>query len=194
MHELFHKSKIKSIHWDKGQLAKSMFDNLQQNKNLLSQDYTNYQAYSDIESMFIVDGKENWIFMYEYFELLDRQYPHSKFILNTRNLEGWINSRLNHYSNYYLDGNKVCKRHQPIEYWKLHCRFYNVSSKNEIVEIWKKQWITHHEKVLHYFQHRKEDLLVYDLDKDNLNKFKTFFPNINFSLEEMPITHKTKLD
>ena len=51
---------------------------------------------------------------------------------------------------------------------------YNISNIEQIIEEWKKDWVDHHAKVLGYFNKRKNDLLVYDIEKDPFSKIVGF--------------------
>ena len=108
-----------------------------------------------------------------YFDKIDQQYPGSKFILNTRQLNDWIVSRLNHIeqkvsydhienfiSNFYKIINKYC--YDP-----------KITTK-EWISIWIKMWNKHHAKVKSYFEKRSNDLLIYDIDHDSIEKINKF--------------------
>ena len=88
------KPSIPCIHWDDGKLALKIENNLHQDKPLLS-GYDYYTFYSDMESVFYENSYPTIIEAYKYYQILDKQYPHSKFILNTRNVDNWILSRIN---------------------------------------------------------------------------------------------------
>ena len=101
------------------------------------------------------------------FKELDKQYPNSKFILNTRYKNDWIRSRIKH-GDYLFQ----ISRRLRIHY-------------NYVIKLWKDEWDTHHINVKKYFKHRPNDLLIYHINKDKPEKIKDFFKDIY----ELDITH-----
>jgi hypothetical protein len=91
-----------------------------------------YDAYSDI-----------WM-LSEHFDVLDRQYPASRFILTTRPREEWIESRRKH----------VLRNQARAARGEYTGNFLEIDP-----EAWRTEWDTHHERVSDYFAGR-EDLLV----------------------------------
>ena len=83
---------------------------------------------------------------------LDRLFPGSKFILQVRDLDSWIYSRLSH-----IERNKATGNYNAGDKWD--------NSENAI-----KSWITgrnfHHLHVLSYFEKRPLDLLVINFIRD----------------------------
>lgn len=181
---------LRNIHWDHGKLAKKIYENKKAGKNLLDGEYENYHFYSDMESCFINSKtkKPMWYFSYlEDFKTLDKQYPGSKFILNTRNLNNWIISRKNHSAKvrYLLENNEAILSENKESYLKSQCEFYN-KTEQQMVDIWRNMWHMHHNSVLSYFKRRQNDLLVYNIEEDDLGKIKKFFPEITFNIGEFP--------
>lgn len=188
---------LKSIHWDYGKLAKSIMQNLNSNKKLLSECYEKYRVFTDMECCFISPTEQyEWFFAFKHFEKFDKQYPNSKFILNIRNINNWIDSRLSHSSYSVLDsnGNIVSNKYSYWErysFWlskKLNKDIY----KEDLIKIWEKEFEDHYFKVKSYFKNRPRDLLVFNIDLDPFEKLSSFFEDINFSTKKMPIVNKTK--
>lgn len=159
-YNFFKNNGIPSIHWDNGLLSLTMKKNFEQNEPLLK-GYENYRFFSDMEHF-----DENMGVFYShvhYYQLLDKQYPKSKFILNTRNVNHWIKSRLNHqfggmtgyYAKYIMS--------------KLNINLYQLLYK------WRLEWDNHHTEVLEYFHGRANDLLIFDIEKDDPQKIVDFF-------------------
>jgi O-antigen biosynthesis protein len=92
-----------------------------------------YDAFSDI-----------WR-LSERFELLDRQYPGSKFILTIRDLDGWLESRRQHVQRNVL---RKAQGH------------YSGGFLTVDIERWTHEFDEHHARVLDYFTDRPDDLLV----------------------------------
>ncbi len=95
------------------------------------------------------------------FKLLDTQYPNSKFILNTREKESWLNSRKNHYQDYVIDN-----KYAYSKGWRWI---------EETPDEWSNEWDLHHKEVNEYFKDRKDDLLIMDIPSgDGWEKLCTF--------------------
>lgn len=96
------------------------------------------------------------------YDRLDRAYPGSKFILTTRNEEGWLNSVRNHWN----------PEHNPFRSaWdtdpfthRLHREIYGRKSFD--AEVFVARYRRHNAEVKQYFKERPNDLLVLDLDQN----------------------------
>lgn len=180
----FRANGIPSVHWDRGRLARSMYRNLQRRKPLLDPEYEqNFRVFTDMED---VDGPDGPILMYRHFELLDKQYPGSKFILNTRPLNNWIRSRVQFQKGAYLE---AYWRHEQKK--KKGCK-----NKKAVLQMWKNHRTKHHKDVTEYFtkkRNRQNDLLIFDIEKDSPEKLCDFF-NPFLSLNPIHYLHigKTK--
>ena len=82
------------------------------------------------------------------FETLDRQYPGSRFIFTTRDVDSWIESRRNH-----VERNVARK---ALGQYKGH--FLHVDEP-----AWRRQWIQHQANVRSYFAERPGELLLMDI-------------------------------
>lgn len=185
------KQNISSVHWDYGKLAFSMWSNLYNKKPLLN-NYTQHSVFTDMEAFIYDNNKYQYLYMFKYFDVLDQQYPNSKFILNTRSIDGWIISRLNHSNNYIINNGMPNKMNQNIPYYIMFMKAYNINNLSDLIYRWKEEWYNHHSKVKEYFKSRPSDLLVFDIEKDNMYKIKNFLPNIEFTVEKFPLVNKTK--
>jgi O-antigen biosynthesis protein len=81
----------------------------------------------------------------ERFDLLDRQYPGSKFILTIRDLDEWLDSR---------------RRHVERNVERKAAGRYDGGFLTVDIEGWTRQYHEHHAHVLDYFADRPDDLLV----------------------------------
>ena len=109
------------------------------------------------------------------FKQFDKCYPYSKFILNTRDEESWINSRVKHYQRKRDRIKSDPNYDQP---WP---------EINE--EKWRNHYKRHHKAVLEYFETRPNDLLIFDISKGhgykeicdflNLPRTRKIFPLVN---------------
>lgn len=83
---------------------------------------------------------------------LDRLFPGSRFILQVRELEGWVYSRLAH-----IERRKKLGQHKPTPLWDT--TEYSVKS-------WIKRRNAYHLFLLSYFSGRPADLLVVNFIRD----------------------------
>jgi hypothetical protein len=98
----------------------------------------------------------------DYYKQLDADYPNSKFILNTRDADRWIESR---------------KRHGNGKILKQSMKFHKYKKK-EIEKKWKNMFFQYHKEVNEYFKNREKDLLIFDIDSDDCKKIINFFEGI----------------
>lgn len=188
----------KTIHWDHGKLAYSIYNNITSGKAFPLSEYDQYFVFTDMEC-FIADDSNNirHITIYkDFFDLLDINYPDSVFILNTRPVDHWIKSRLQHRNPH----NTIINNHDPHicnnypMYIDLYKSIYKTTNEKDITDIWKNEWYEHHDTIQLFFGHRPKDLLVYDIENDSFDKFVKFFDyhNIYFSTNQMPHLHITQ--
>ncbi len=101
IHKTFLKIGIKSLHYgwspsklcSEQKLALVMYDNLcnpQINYNILNGPLSKCQAFTDMEYTY----EDNYFCFYKFFKDIEKQYPGSKFIMNIRDCEDWLRSRL----------------------------------------------------------------------------------------------------
>jgi hypothetical protein len=182
---------IRSVHWDYGRLALSMYNNLKKGRPMLF-DYQGFQFFSDMEA-FVHDEKSwKYYYLFKNFDIIDTQYPNSKFILNTRPISRWITSRLNHINGYRIYENQIQAIENGGQTYMASCMdFYQTKDPSKILSIWTEEWQNHHERVREYFKDRPKDLLVFDIELDNVEKIKEFLPDITFTTESMPHTNRT---
>lgn len=163
IHHFFDKNNIKSIHWDQGKIARTIkynFDLNQNNNNCnvtLLGEYDKYTVLCDMEDI------EQDIYANElYFKHLAHDYPNSKFILNIRNIENWIQSRLKHQ-------NKILGN-----YADYLCKKYNISIL-QLQDKWRQDFVTHINNVTLFFSTMPNRLIIFDIEKDNVDKLISFF-------------------
>lgn len=135
LYEFFRKNSIKSVHWERGRLARTIEKNFE-NGDLLLRGIEEFVFYSDLEWVSCKEILES----YKKFELLDQQYSNSLFILNTRNKENWLASRFK--SSYYVE---------------RYCTFFKIN-EHQLKEKWSADWEKHHNHVRKYFKNSKRFL------------------------------------
>jgi hypothetical protein len=147
IHRYFQSNGIKSIHWDNGRLARRMFVNLANGDDLLA-GYEAFDAFSDMEYL---DASGTFLEAYKLFPYLAAQYPNAVFILNTRDREDWIRSRLRHSSGSYA----VRQREH-----------YKTESDEELTHVWRAEWERHHYRVVRYFAGKPHRFFVCRIEAD----------------------------
>lgn len=83
-------------------------------------------------------------------ELVDKYYPGSKFILLTRNMEDWLESRCKH----------VMRNRKAARAGKYNGGWLSIDT-----EKWIESWKSYFPKVKRYFKDRPDDLLIMDICK-----------------------------
>ena len=162
--KLFKNNGISSVHYDNGDIAKTIYNNHNRNKPLISYKYRKKIFFSDMENIFT----SKLIYIGPLlFRALDKEYPNSKFILNLRNKDNWIESRYNHDNGNYVDIIKT----------KLN------KTDAEVIEMWENEWDDYHLTVINYFKFRPNDLLIFNIEKDDPIKIYKFFkPYFNLDM------------
>jgi len=161
---LFKRSGYKSIHWDKGHLAEDIARKYETGERPLA-DWDDTVLFSDMESV----HKDNApIEGYAYFAYLEEHYPDAKFILNTRDVNAWLASRM---------------LHREGKYFRYFVRHYGSNDPIEIMRRWKQSWEEHHEKVRAHFADKPGKLVEFKLGVDDGEKLRAFFaPEIQLNL------------
>jgi len=169
--------KLSCIHWDNNNLAKEIYENIVNNKTNILGSYEKYDVLTDME---YADMEDIILVHKDYFIQLDETYKNSKFILNIRPVDKWIQSRLNH------------RKKVPDSYLAMYKEKYKTKSTEQIVNIWKVQWHNHIKIVTNYFYNRPTDLLVFDIEKDDFSKITNFFPSLKFNTKKLNKKNLTK--
>jgi hypothetical protein len=139
---------VSSVHWDEGRLAIRMFSNLAEGNDLLA-GYENFDAFLDMEYL---DGAI-YLEAYKLFPYLAAQYPTAVFILNTRDREAWIRSRLGH-------------EHEKKSYALRHRRRLNVDLDEQLAALWREDWERHHRRVTQFFAARSHRFFTCNIETD----------------------------
>lgn len=169
LHHYFEYNSIPSIHWDDGKLAKKIKYNHENNIKILT-GYEKYIVFSDMEDI----DNLNYAHV-DYFREFDKMYPKSKFILNIRDVENWIKSRNNH------------RNYTKQIYQKLNI------TKKELNQIWEKDYYNHKNNVINYFSDKPNKLLIFDIEKDSIQKINDFFPELQLNTRHYKHEGKTYL-
>ena len=141
-------------------------DNYDNNRDIL-ESISHYDVILDWD----LDDSSHFIF-----KEFDKQYPGSKFILNTKNVNSWLRSRKKHY----------LRKRKRIQ----NDPNYNQDWPSINIEKWRKHYQRHHDAVYRYFKYRPNDLLVFDVSRGHgfkeicefldIPKTNKIFPLINY--------------
>jgi hypothetical protein len=125
------------------------------------------------------------------FEKLDLHFKDGLFILNTRDLQGWIYSRIKHiYRNYPTKANG-----------DMALEWHKYDDKVEVIKLWILRRNNYYKKVINYFENKKNFIMV-DINSENLKQDLSNFTNIkietivksNVREKELPIVINFKKD
>lgn len=131
LHEALETLGYRSLHWG-GPEVRRLVERARDEGRPLLDDLPDYDAFSDI-----------WA-LSESFDLLDRQYPGSRFVLTTRDVDSWVESRRRH----------VLRNRERRAQGLYEGSFLDIEP-----ERWREEHRAHHERVGAYFAGR-DDLLV----------------------------------
>ena len=154
---LFKSSGITSAHWGgmdpNGNLALQMARNFYLARPLL-QGLEEYTALSDMtyaDDKVIVEGCR-------FFKELHQQYPDAYFILNTRETEGWIRSRINHRQGHFLERTqKACGL-----------------SEEEVLDAWRAMHVAHDQEVMQYFGANPGRFMRFEIEQGSVDEIARF--------------------
>ena len=174
IHYFFKSNGLESVHWDNTYLVEHFEYNLKKDLPLIGAKsvhntktnsnclYRDLIAFSDITHDAL--GKD----AKDYYKILDKQNPGSKFILNFRDVDSWVKSRSKHCNGRLL---------------KEHLTLYNCSSFEELKETWIKIFNSHFEDCEKYFKNKEKDFLIFNINRDGPEKICKFlkdcYPNLN---------------
>ena len=92
-----------------------------------------------------------------FYKELDNRYPHSKFILTTRNIDSWLKSCKNHLHPYNQYNDSLNLLLEEIYGSNIY------SSDEEFTQA----YLRHYDDVINYFKDRPQDLLILDVNVEN---------------------------
>jgi len=168
IYNFFESNGLKPIHWDMGMLATTIKRNHELKYPLLS-GYEDYDCFTDMEEV-----QSNTFIHLTHYKELDKQYPNSKFILNIRPIDKWINSRIHH-----------------PNYLNIHKKITGLDEEG-VIEHWRNQWNEHITSVQEYFKDRPKDLLVFDIENESHKLVEFFSEYIEIKSTELGHYNKTK--
>lgn len=135
-----------SLHWGGPSSRRAVERAIREGEPLLTY-LEDHDAYSDIQRLSVN------------FDVLDDQYPGSRFILTTRDVDEWIDSRRRH----------VERNRERREQGEYDGTFLEIEP-----ERWREQFIEHHTRVEEYFGGRDDLLVMRVTDGDGYEKLCPF--------------------
>lgn len=152
LHYFFRDNGWPSVHWDGGRLAKTMLTNAIRGRRLMSGYEHRFRVFSDI----VFDTQDFRFEANSLFPALDRQYPDSYFILNTRPEAEWLLSRQGKYFHRF-------KMTMP----ELECRVSGLSEPSEAANKWSLERREFESRVRSYF-HGSDFFLDLDITSSDV--------------------------
>jgi hypothetical protein len=163
---------FRTIHWDKGKLARAIFRNLSNGDDLV-RGYEDFDVFTDME--WVTKGFA--LEAYKLFPHFAEAYPDAVFILNTREREDWIKSRFNHHNGVY------------IRKWK---RALKIKDNAALADFWRADWDSHHSRVGKYFSDKAARFVKFDIAKDSPEVLSRLFPDRELDVSAYRQMGKTK--
>ena len=148
----FNRNRIPCVHYDEGRLGRTMERNQLRGIPLLTGYDDRYQAFTNMEYF---TARSDFAGYRLYREIM-RDYEDARFILNTRDREGWIRSM----AAFALrqDPHRVVK--EQYYQWK-----YGTTDLDAISDVWREEWDAHHRNVMSDIPAKR--LLVFDIGRDD---------------------------
>lgn len=152
LHNFFFRNGFPSVHYDGGRLGLTMLQNLVNGKKIFDGYDQGIKVFSDL--IFInhsVDMQFN-----RFFRVMDRDYPNSYFIHNTRDTENWIRSRTRH------------SAHRGAgSFLSMSLDAHNTTDIEEVKAIWRREKERFEADVRQYFD-GCDRYLELDIEKDDV--------------------------
>jgi len=138
---------------DRRNVTLVMQSNLAEGRNILS-GLEEYDGFTDLE----YQSEDTFVEGYRLFREIKAQVPDSRFILNLRDRQKWIASRLDHNDGAYA-----------AALMKVH----GLQDKAQLTRKWEHDWDTHVAEVTDFFL-GEDCLLVFDIEKDDISVIDAF--------------------
>lgn len=145
-------------------IALQMHENLANKEPILSH-MPEVHVYSDI----VYQRSEVYIDAIKYYRQMYLEYPDAYFVLNTRNVDGWVQSKVNHKNGEHLQ----------------RCMAYHgFDDEVAMIDKWVEDRAIHHENVKAFFADKKyANFLEWHLENDSITKLIQFVKK-DFTLSE----------
>lgn len=118
--------------------------------------------------------------MFRLFKELYNQYPESKFIFNTRNIDHWLEGRRKIGDGYMMDYYQRCSSPDlaGTDQWRE-------KTIEEVNADWRKSFINHREEVLDFFKDKDSSRFIeFNITEDHPEKIVEFLPELELNLKD----------
>ena len=168
----FRRNGFAAVHHDGGRLAIAMDANLRAGRHVLS-GYERFEAFFDMSFL----RQHIHVEMYKRWDRILEQVPEARFILNLRDVERWVGSRLD--MGAWTEWRRECpargfglpweaagrRWHERIEpFRERYRRCHGLADLDEVVAHWKADWRGHAARVRAGVP--ADRLLVFDIERD----------------------------
>jgi hypothetical protein len=164
-----------AVHWDHGNLALAMMTNAAAQRPLLHPYDADFRVFSDMH--FLNDSIS--VEANAFFPTLDRDYPGSFFVYNTRPMAAWIKSRLAHCN---LAGESLADRYARATGLAIA----------DVPAAWEAERRVFEQRLFRYFA-KSPRLLVLDVEAPEPAARLAVFLGREMNLEAWPWTGRTQL-
>ncbi|MGB0497757.1 MAG: sulfotransferase [Rubricella sp.] len=169
---LFRANGIRAADWLHGDLAHKAWRRMQAGEDPFA-DFEGFDAFSDMEDT------SHWfrpfVEFYKHYDYIHRHHPDAYFILNIRDRDDWIRSRLKHGRGAYLLAYMI--------------RRYRTLSRADVIRRWEAEWDDHLSAVQAHFAETGGRLLVYDIERDGPEKIAAFLAP-DYAIEADALPHR----
>ncbi|MCP3659848.1 MAG: hypothetical protein GY830_05840 [Bacteroidetes bacterium] len=203
---IFEKNNISSIHYMIGKKRKGkplrtfMFENYLNNELILGDLTDKTRFYSDFKiyidpilydtSLKFLNDEYKFGSYRTWYEVLIEQYPTSKYILNIRPVNNWLKSRHTFLYPYI--------KKESLAYFFKNSLNSIYQDDLDVVIGSKEIWYKYICELIYYFKKKNllNDLLIFDIEDDHINKLIDFFEKFNLVLNGSYYynNHKTGLN
>ena len=155
--DFFNRNAIPAVHWDEGDLARRMRDNLEAGRRALDGYDERYAAFTDME----FNDPDDYFEGFKCFRELLRDYPGAKFILNTRDQAAWL-----------LSMRRWARRKRRKRRWRYLKHRYGTASLDVFSRKLAQDRKAHHDAVVATIPPKQ--LLVFDIEADDPERLCLF--------------------
>ena len=164
LHQFFKGQNWPSVHYDGGRLARTMLRNALSGRRILKGYDHRFRVFADM----VVSTPDLRFEANTLFPALDRDYPGAYFILNTRDEDAWVASRLANYS-----------MSTKMNFVELECRVSGLKSPDEATAKWRTDRREFERRVERYFEGSPRFLKI-DIGRDDVPHQLSQFLGVEF--------------
>jgi len=155
--------KFKRVFGSNRNIARLMQQNIAAGRKIFA-GFDDYTFYADL----MIQTQSETYEAFKDFRRILADYPDTILLLNTRDREGWIRSRLKHGHGTFLE---------------MVMAANGFASEAECVEFWKADWDRHLADVRAFMADKPEQMVEFDMDCDSVSDLVGRFPQYQLSAE-----------